>query len=46
MAVRMDKYENDTRINMICGRNQLGTYDANGADYIFCRGEKRVYYRC
>lgn len=34
----LDKYENDTRINMICGRNQLGTYDANGADYIFCRG--------
>ena len=34
----LDRYENDTRINMICGRNQLGTYDANGADYIFCRG--------
>lgn len=34
----LDKYEDDTRINMICGRNQLGTYDAGGADYIFCRG--------
>lgn len=33
----LDKYENDTRINMICGRNQLGTYDANGADYIFSK---------
>lgn len=34
----LDKYENDTRINMICGQNHLGTYDANGADYVFCRG--------
>lgn len=34
----LDKYEYDTRINMICGRNQLGTYNAEGADYIFCRG--------
>ena len=34
----LDKYENDTRVNMICGQNHLGTYDANGADYIFCRG--------
>lgn len=34
----LDKYENDTRINMICGQNHLGTYEANGADYIFCRG--------
>ena len=34
----LDKYENDTRINMICGQNHLGTYDANGADYLFCRG--------
>lgn len=34
----LDRYENDTRINMICGRNQLGTYDINGADYFFCRG--------
>jgi len=34
----LDKYENDTRINMICGQNHLGTYNANGADYIFCRG--------
>ena len=34
----LDRYENDTRINMICGQNHLGTYDANGADYIFCQG--------
>lgn len=34
----LDKYENDTRINMICGRNQLGKYDAGGADYIFAKG--------
>ena len=34
----LDKYEKDVRINMICGKNHLGTYDANGADYIFCRG--------
>ena len=34
----LDRYENDTRINMICGQNHLGTYDAGGADYLFCRG--------
>lgn len=34
----LDRYENDTRINMICGQNHLGTYDAGGADYLFCQG--------
>lgn len=30
----LDKYENDERINIICGMNSLGTYD-NGYDYLF-----------
>lgn len=34
----LDRYENDTRINMICGRNQVGVYDAGGADYFFAQG--------
>lgn len=34
----LDKYENDERIGMICGMNNLGTYDAGGADYFFCQG--------
>jgi hypothetical protein len=33
----LDKYENDQRINIICGMNHLGTYDAGGADYFFAR---------
>ena len=32
----LDKYENDLRINMICGQNHLGEYDVGGADYFFC----------
>ena len=34
----LDKYENDNRINMICGRNQLGKYNPGEADYFFARG--------
>lgn len=32
----LDKYANDTRINMICGQNHLGEYNVGGADYFFC----------
>lgn len=35
-AELLDKYENDTRINMICGQNHLGVYET-GADYLFSR---------
>ena len=31
----LDRYENDQRINMICGMNNLGTYDCGGSDYFF-----------
>lgn len=33
----LEKYKDDQRINMICGLNILGTYDAGGADYFFAR---------
>ena len=36
-AELLDKYENDTRINMICGQNHLGVYDACNSDYFFSR---------
>ena len=32
----LDKYENDSRIYMICGQNHFGKYDAGGKDYFFC----------
>lgn len=31
----LDKYENDTRINMICGMNNLEKYEDTGYDYFF-----------
>ncbi len=31
----LDRYENDQRINIICGMNNLGTYDCGGSDYFF-----------
>jgi hypothetical protein len=31
----LDKYEDDQRINMICGHNQLGTYSCHDADLLF-----------
>lgn len=34
----LDIYENDTRINMICGRNRTGIHEAGGADYFFSKG--------
>jgi len=33
----LDKYENDTRINMICGMNHLGVYEDCPYDYFFSR---------
>jgi hypothetical protein len=32
----LDKYENDTRISMICGQNHMETVDID-VDYFFCR---------
>lgn len=32
----LDRYENDTRINIICGMNNIGEYD-NGYSYLFTR---------
>lgn len=31
----LDKYENDLRVDRICGMNILSTYDNDGADYFF-----------
>lgn len=31
----LDKYENDTRINHICGMNMLGNYTSSQYDYLF-----------
>lgn len=31
----LDRYENDPRIEMICGMNTLGTYDCGDQDYFF-----------
>lgn len=31
----LDKYEHDQRINIICGMNNLGTYNCGDADYFF-----------
>lgn len=33
----LDKYENDTRINIICGMNHLGIYEDCPYDYFFSR---------
>lgn len=33
----LDKYENDTRINIICGMNHLGVYEDCPYDYFFSR---------
>lgn len=33
----LDRYENDTRINMICGMNHLGIYEDCPYDYFFTR---------
>lgn len=36
-AELLDKYENDTRINMICGQNHLDVYEDCESDYFFSR---------
>lgn len=33
----LERYKDDQRINMICGLNHLGIYDAGGADYFFTK---------
>lgn len=39
----LDKYENDTRINMICGMNHLGIYDECPYDYFFSQGGGAIW---
>lgn len=33
----LEKYKDDTRINMISGMNHLGEYECGGKDYFFCK---------
>ena len=33
----LEKYINDERINMICGMNNIGTWDKNGTSYFFAK---------
>lgn len=33
----LEKYKDDTRINMISGMNHLDTYNCGNADYFFCK---------
>lgn len=39
----LDKYENDTRINMICGMNHLGVYEECPYDYFFSQGGGAIW---
>lgn len=39
----LDKYENDTRINMICGMNHLGVYEECPYDYFFVRSGGAIW---
>lgn len=39
----LDKYENDTRINMICGMNHLGIYEDCPYDYFFSQGGGAIW---
>ena len=39
----LDRYENDTRINMICGMNHLGVYDECPYDYFFSQGGGAIW---
>lgn len=39
----LDKYENDTRINIICGMNHLGIYDECPYDYFFSKGGGAIW---
>lgn len=39
----LDKYENDTRINMICGMNHLGIYTECPYDYFFSQGGGAIW---
>lgn len=39
----LDRYENDTRINMICGMNHLGVYENCPYDYFFTQGGGSIW---
>lgn len=39
----LDKYEYDTRINMICGMNHLGIYEECPYDYFFSHGGGAIW---
>ena len=39
----LDKYENDTRINIICGMNHLGVYKDCPYDYFFVRSGGSIW---
>ena len=39
----LDKYEFDTRVNMICGMNHLGIYDCCPYDYFFTQGGGAIW---
>lgn len=39
----LDKYEHDTRINMICGMNHLGIYEECPYDYFFSQGGGSIW---
>lgn len=39
----LDKYEHDTRINMICGMNHLGVYEECPYDYFFSQGGGAIW---
>lgn len=39
----LDRYENDTRINMICGMNHLGVYEDCPYDYFFSQGGGAIW---
>lgn len=39
----LDKYENDTRINMICGMNHFGIYEDCPYDYFFSQGGGAIW---
>lgn len=39
----LDKYENDTRINIICGMNHLGIYEECPYDYFFSQGGGAIW---
>ncbi len=39
----LDRYENDSRVNMICGMNHLGVYEECPYDYFFSRNGGAIW---